>query len=70
MAVQEPVCRSVRRTTAPTGAPLAARRRYMWANLTRLNAFRAAHGMSTFSFRPHAGEAGELVHLWTDPRTD
>lgn len=36
---------------------------YMWANITALNRYRAARGMSTFSFRPHAGESGDPDHM-------
>ena len=36
---------------------------YVYANLHVLNQLRAAQGLNTFDFRPHAGEAGELNHL-------
>ena len=37
---------------------------YLWANITTLNGLRAKMGLSTFTFRPHAGEAGDPVdHL-------
>ena len=36
---------------------------YFYANLKVLNAYRKQKGMNTFSFRPHAGEAGNLTHL-------
>ncbi|RQM28698.1 hypothetical protein B5M09_008035, partial [Aphanomyces astaci] len=36
---------------------------YLYANLATLNAFRRAKGFSTFTFRPHAGEAGDTDHL-------
>lgn len=36
---------------------------YLYANLYVLNQMRAAQGLSSFCFRPHAGEAGELNHL-------
>eukprot|EP00667_Euglena_gracilis_P000451 EG_transcript_451 len=36
---------------------------YLWANITVLNMFRSTHGRSTFSFRPHCGEAGAVDHL-------
>lgn len=36
---------------------------YLYANIATLNAFRRAKGMSTFSFRPHSGEAGDPEHL-------
>ncbi|KAJ1627458.1 hypothetical protein T492DRAFT_566890, partial [Pavlovales sp. CCMP2436] len=36
---------------------------YMHANINVLNQFRRSRGFSTFDFRPHAGEAGELSHL-------
>ncbi|ETV96870.1 AMP deaminase [Aphanomyces invadans] len=36
---------------------------YLYANLATLNAFRRSKGFSTFTFRPHAGEAGDTDHL-------
>ena len=36
---------------------------YVWANLFTLNKLRAARGMRTLAFRPHAGEAGDIDHL-------
>ena len=36
---------------------------YLYANLQVLNKLRRQQGLSTFDFRPHAGEAGELNHL-------
>lgn len=36
---------------------------YLYANLCVLNQLRAARGMNTFQFRPHAGEAGDPDHL-------
>lgn len=36
---------------------------YMYANLCTLNQLRVARGMSTFEFRPHCGEAGDVDHL-------
>ncbi|OQR98173.1 AMP deaminase 2 [Achlya hypogyna] len=36
---------------------------YLYANIASLNAFRRAKGLSTFSFRPHCGEAGDPDHL-------
>ena len=36
---------------------------YLYANIQVLNRLRHAQGLSTFCFRPHAGEAGELNHL-------
>ena len=36
---------------------------FVYANLHVLNQLRAARGLSTLCFRPHAGEAGELSHL-------
>ncbi|KAL0584382.1 hypothetical protein ABG067_005733 [Albugo candida] len=36
---------------------------YIHANLSVLNAFRSEKGLSTFSFRPHSGEAGDPEHL-------
>jgi len=36
---------------------------YMYANITILNKLRVAKGMNTFTYRPHAGEAGDIEHL-------
>jgi AMP deaminase len=36
---------------------------YLWANIKTLNKFRHSLGMSTFSLRPHCGEAGNKFHL-------
>ncbi|TMW59645.1 hypothetical protein Poli38472_004714 [Pythium oligandrum] len=36
---------------------------YLYANIASLNEFRRAKGLSTFSFRPHSGEAGDPDHL-------
>jgi AMP deaminase len=36
---------------------------FMQSNLRVLNRLRAALGLNQFSYRPHAGEAGELHHL-------
>lgn len=36
---------------------------YLWANIQTLNGLRASRGLSTFTFRPHAGEAGDVNHL-------
>ncbi|GLC55501.1 hypothetical protein PLESTB_000994400 [Pleodorina starrii] len=36
---------------------------YIHANLYALNKFRESRGLNTFSFRPHAGEAGDVDHL-------
>jgi len=36
---------------------------FIYANLLVLNRFRAHKGLSTFSLRPHAGEAGSVNHL-------
>jgi len=35
---------------------------YLWANLEVLNHLRKARGLNTFSFRPHAGETGDVMH--------
>ena len=36
---------------------------YIYANMHAVNAFRRQRGMSQFTFRPHAGEAGDVDHL-------
>ena len=35
---------------------------YLWANLEVLNHLRKARGLNAFSFRPHAGETGDVMH--------
>jgi len=47
--------------TYPT--KLTTHRYFIYANLTVLNGLRHSKGMSTFSLRPHAGEAGSVNHL-------
>ncbi len=36
---------------------------YLWANIKVINAVREKKGLNTFSFRPHAGETGDVMHL-------
>lgn len=36
---------------------------YLYANIAALNAFRKERELNTFTFRPHAGEAGSPSHL-------
>ncbi len=36
---------------------------YMYSNICTLNQLRACRGLSTFQFRPHCGEAGDVDHL-------
>lgn len=36
---------------------------YTYANLYALNKLRESRGLNTFTFRPHAGEAGDIDHL-------
>jgi AMP deaminase len=36
---------------------------FLWANLQVLNRLRSSLGLNTFSFRPHAGETGDPMHL-------
>ena len=36
---------------------------YIYANVVTLNAFRRLKGLTTFTFRPHSGEAGDPDHL-------
>jgi len=36
---------------------------FLWANMQVLNSLREARGLNTFSFRPHAGETGDPMHL-------
>lgn len=36
---------------------------FLWANIEVLNRLRHSKGLNTFSFRPHAGETGDPMHL-------
>ena len=36
---------------------------YLWSNINVLNSIRESKGLNTFSFRPHAGETGDVMHL-------
>jgi AMP deaminase len=36
---------------------------YLYANLVVLNKLRQSKGLNTFTYRPHAGEAGDISHL-------
>jgi len=36
---------------------------YLYANIYVLNALREERGLNTFTFRPHAGEAGDMDHV-------
>jgi len=38
---------------------------YLWANIYVLNMIRKSKGLNTFSFRPHAGETGDVMHMAT-----
>jgi AMP deaminase len=47
----------------PENPPYSYWMYYLWANITSLNKYRQMRGLSVFSFRPHAGEAGDSSHL-------
>lgn len=47
----------------PNNPPYAYWMYYMYANICALNKLRASRGLSTFAFRPHGGEAGDIEHL-------
>lgn len=49
--------------TSPHNPPYAYWMYYMYANICALNKLRASRGLSTFAFRPHCGEAGDVDHL-------
>lgn len=49
--------------TAPENPPYGYWLYYMYANMCVLNQLRAARGLTTFQFRPHCGEAGDVDHL-------
>eukprot|EP01117_Protostelium_nocturnum_P009497 TRINITY_DN3387_c0_g1_i1.p1 TRINITY_DN3387_c0_g1~~TRINITY_DN3387_c0_g1_i1.p1 ORF type:complete len:753 (+),score=234.64 TRINITY_DN3387_c0_g1_i1:66-2261(+) len=54
---------SPREWNYPDNPPYAYYAFYLASNIKVLNHFRESRGMNTFSFRPHAGEAGEIEHL-------
>ncbi|CEP03794.1 AMP deaminase [Plasmodiophora brassicae] len=47
----------------PINPPYSMWSYYIFANLQALNHIRKARGFNTFSYRPHAGEAGDVDHL-------
>ncbi|KAG5483485.1 hypothetical protein CUR178_07806 [Leishmania enriettii] len=49
--------------TSAENPPFAYYMYYMWVNITTLNRHRAARGLNTFQFRPHAGESGDPDHM-------
>ncbi|ESP03173.1 hypothetical protein LOTGIDRAFT_137775 [Lottia gigantea] len=49
--------------TNDTNPPYTYYLYYMYANITVLNHFRRERGFSTFTLRPHCGEAGNVTHL-------
>jgi len=49
--------------TSPRSPPYFYWVYYLSANLSSLNQLRQSRGMSTFSFRPHSGEAGDVAHV-------
>lgn len=49
----------------PDNPPYSYYSFYIYSNLAVLNQLRESRGMNTFSYRPHAGEAGDIEHLAT-----
>lgn len=49
--------------TEPVEPPYALFSYYLYANLYALNKLRESKGLTTFAYRPHAGEAGSIEHL-------
>ena len=49
--------------TEPQNPPYGYYLYYLYANIHTLNQLRESRGLSTFSLRPHAGEAGSVNHL-------
>jgi AMP deaminase len=47
----------------PNSPPYGYWMYYMYSNICVLNKLRASRGLSTFQFRPHCGEAGDVDHL-------
>lgn len=49
----------------PDNPPYSYYSFYIYSNLAVLNRLRESKGMNTFTYRPHAGEAGDIEHLAT-----
>lgn len=49
----------------PENPPYSYYSFFIYSNLAVLNQLRESKGMNTFSYRPHAGEAGDIEHLAT-----
>ncbi|XP_076012425.1 AMP deaminase 3 [Genypterus blacodes] len=49
--------------TADDNPPYSYYLFHMYANIMVLNNLRKEHGLGTFQFRPHCGEAGSITHL-------
>jgi AMP deaminase len=47
----------------PQNPPYSMWSYYLSANMVVLNRLRSSRGLSTFKYRPHAGEAGDIEHL-------
>ncbi|GAB5371388.1 hypothetical protein AAMO2058_001575600 [Amorphochlora amoebiformis] len=47
----------------PENPPYSMWSYYMYANISVLNKLRKSKEMNTFTYRPHAGEAGDIEHL-------
>ena len=49
--------------SGPENPPYSYWTYYLWANISQLNELRKSRGMTLFTYRPHAGEAGDLTNL-------
>lgn len=49
----------------PENPPYSYYSFYIYSNLAVLNKLRESKGMNTFTYRPHAGEAGDIEHVAT-----
>lgn len=49
----------------PDNPPYSYYAFYLYSNLSVLNKLRESKGLNTFTYRPHAGEAGDIEHLGT-----
>lgn len=58
-------CGSPEYWTSTENPPYSYYSFYIYSNLCVLNQLRESKGMNTFTYRPHAGEAGDIEHLAT-----
>lgn len=58
-------CATPENWDSPENPPYSYYAFYIYSNILVLNKLREEKGMNTFTYRPHAGEAGDIEHLAT-----